>query len=145
MFCCASSGKCSNLGQFPAQPWKNKKNQLEKNYCIFFKKSHSKHISYTFLKISMNSMDQPSADIIKNVLYSYSLYFLHLENFLLYSSSRRFLYRSRPYWRLFSFSSSKRFLYLSQAYWRFLLFSSSEGFWYLSRASFWSFSLFFRY
>ena len=43
----------------------------------------------------------------------------------------------------FFFSSSERFLFRSRWYWRFFSFSSSERFWYLSRASFRSFSLLF--
>ena len=38
------------------------------------KKTDPKQTSYTFLK---NAMDQPRADIIKNVLYSDRLYLLH--------------------------------------------------------------------
>ena len=60
------------------------KNHHEKNSYIFFKKTHPKQISSTFLenhifpkKCILYSMDQPRVDIIKNVLYSASLYFLH--------------------------------------------------------------------
>ena len=52
----------------------------EKNYYIFFKKSHTKQISYTFLKIFWTQM----------VFISYIL-----EKLFLYSSSRKVLYRSR--------------------------------------------------
>ena len=61
---------------------------------------------------------------------------------LCFSSSRRFSYCSRPYWRFVSFSSSERFLYCSWPYWRLLSFSSSERFWYFPRAFFESLSLF---
>ena len=74
-----SSGKCSNLGQLPVQTWKTKKKKkaLKKILIFFSKKSHPKQIFYTFLKIFFYSMDHPRADIIKNVLYSDSLCFLH--------------------------------------------------------------------
>ena len=69
-------------------------------------------------------MVQPRADIIKMFYTQIVFISCILEKKFLCSSSRRFLYRSRPYWR-------------------FLSFSSSERFWYLSCASFWSFSFFF--
>ena len=83
---------------------------------LTLKKSRPKQTSYIFLK---NSMDQPRLDIIKNVLHSDSpYYFLHSRNFSIffYTHPRRFLYRSQPYWRFFSFSFSKKFLYLSWTY-----------------------------
>ena len=72
-------------------------------------------------------MDQPRADIIKNVLYSNSLYFLHSRKkisvlilFFFSFSSERFLYRSRAYWHSLSFSSSERFHVFDNNYLTFL-------------------------
>ena len=56
---------------------KKKKEELKKILIFFSKKSHPKQIFYTFLKNFLYSMDHPRADIIKNVLYSDSLCFLH--------------------------------------------------------------------
>ena len=86
-------------------------------------------------------MDQPRADI-KDIFYTQPVFISYiLEKDFLYSSYRRFLYRSRPYWRFFSFSFPERFPYRSWAYWHFLFFSCSERFWYLLRSFFESFSL----
>ena len=144
------------LGTKPENQTKNK-NHSEKKIIFFSKKFHPEQISYISLHffiginffilqtIFFNSMDQPRGDIIKNILYSATLFtsFHIFYIFLLYSSSRRFSYCSRPYWRFFSFSSSGRFLFCSQAYWHLLSFSSSERFCYILQAFFESFSLFF--
>ena len=98
------------------------------------KKNHPKQTSYTFLK---NSMDQPRVDITKNVLYSDSLISCILEKKKNYTHPLKdsYIFHDRIDASFFS-SSSERFLYRSRAYWRFLSFSSLERFWYLSRAFF---------
>ena len=67
---------------------------------------------------------------IQKIFCILGYFFIYPTN-LYFSSSRRFLYQSQPYWRFFSFSSSERFLFPSRAYWCFLFFSSSGRFWYL--------------
>ena len=85
------------MGQFSAQAWKKK--PLKNSY-IFSKNSHPKQISYTFLKNVFipqkyfYSMDQPRTDTTK--MFYTQLIFISciLEKNFLYSSSKRFLYRS---------------------------------------------------
>ena len=55
--------------------------------------------------------------IQKNFIYSTNLCF---------SSSKRFLYCSRPCWHFFSFPCSERFLYLSRAYWHLFSFFKND-------------------
>ena len=87
-----------------------KKTHPEKNYYIFFKKSHTKQISYTFLKIFWTQM----------VFISYIL-----EKLFLYSSSRKVLYRSRlPFFFLFLLTTHKHI----DAFCVFLLQKSSGTF-----------------
>ena len=74
-----------------SEKWGNLQLKLEKQrkrspWKYFSKESNSKQISYTFLKkcfYILNifySMDQLRMDIIKNVLYSASLFLLHFRN-----------------------------------------------------------------
>ena len=74
----------SNLGAISSRKPKNKKkNHPETNWYIFSKKSHPKQISYTFSKV---------------FLYRDQFFYTYIqEKLFLYSSSRRFLYRSRSY------------------------------------------------
>ena len=107
---------------------KQRKNHLKKNLILFQKNSSfNKFLMFSAKKI-LYSMDQPRIDIMKNVLYSDSLYFLHSRKKNLCLSSRRFSYCSQPYWRFFSFSSSARFLCRSLAYWSFLSFFFQKDF-----------------
>ena len=88
---------------------------------FFSKNSHPKQISYTFLnfffmifpvfldtfysKLEKTKKSQPKKISYTQIVFISCI----LENYFLWSSSRRFLHRSRPYWRFFLFLIQKYF------------------------------------
>ena len=108
------------------QPWKKrlyfypKNSTLNKFFMLSRKFLSCRNQFFYTQKHLFYSMDQPRADIIKDVLFISCI----LKKNVQYSFSTRFLYRSRSYWCFFFFSSSARILYRTAVYWRFSSFSS---------------------
>ena len=88
-------------------------------------------------------MDQPRVDIIKNVLYSDSLYFLHFrKNFCILILQKILISFMTIFLLLFIFFFRKISTLVMMILVLFVFFSS-ERLWYLSQTFFESFSLFF--
>ena len=88
-------------------------------------------------------MDQPRVDIIKNVLYSDSLYFLHFrKNFCILILQKILISFMTIFLLLFIFFIRKISTLVMMILVLFVFFSS-ERLWYLSQTFFESFSLFF--
>ena len=89
---------------------KKKKNPPWKKFLYFFKKSYPKQTFYIFLK----KLYGPISGRYNKKMFDTQTVFIFfisciLEKIFLYSSSKRSLYRSQPYWCFFSFSSLEHF------------------------------------